>query len=84
MKIEKLLSQAALLSAILLAGCAHRYDMTLTNGVKITNVTKPMLNREQSVYTYKDVNGRICYISSGRVVEIGPHSSKNTTPGSLQ
>jgi hypothetical protein len=81
-KLAKLLP--LLFSAALLAGCAHRYDMTLTNGVRVTNVTKPILNREEGVFTYKDVAGNVKHINSGRVVDIAPHSNKNTTPGTFQ
>jgi hypothetical protein len=73
-----------LFAAALLTGCAHRYDMTLTNGLRLTNVTKPVLDRESGVYTYTDLNGRVRHVFAGRVVEIGPHSSKNNVPGSLQ
>ncbi len=74
----------ALLCLLLLAGCAHRYDITLTNGERITNVTKPVRDREKGVFTYKDVAGHDHYVSAGRVVDIGPHSNKNTTPGTMQ
>jgi hypothetical protein len=73
----------ALLSLALLAGCAHRYDVVLTNGQRITNVTKPVLDKQNGVFTYKDVAGHPHHVSAGRVVDIGPHSSKNTTPGTL-
>jgi hypothetical protein len=75
---------ACVVAAALLAGCAHRYDMTLTNGIRVTNVTKPVLDRQVGVYTYKDVVGNVKHVSAGRVVDISPHSSKNTTPGTLQ
>jgi hypothetical protein len=73
-----------LCAASLLAGCAHRYDMTLTNGLRITNVTKPVYDRDAGTFTYTDVAGNVKHISSGRVVEIAPHSSKNTVPGTMQ
>jgi hypothetical protein len=73
-----------IISAALLTGCAHRYDMTLTDGTRVTNVTKPVLDRHSGVYTYKDVAGNVHHKSAGRVVEIAPHSNKNTTPGTLQ
>jgi len=73
-----------LLSAALLAGCARHYDMTLSNGTRITNVTKPVLSREAGAFYYKDVAGKVHHVSSGRVLEIKPHSEKNTTPGTLQ
>jgi hypothetical protein len=75
---------AWVLAATLLAGCAHHYDITLTNGIRLTNVTKPVLDRDSGVYTYKDLNGRVRHVFAGRVVEIGPHSSKNNVPGSIQ
>jgi hypothetical protein len=61
---------------LLLAGCAHRYDITLTNSVRLTNVSKPVLDREAGVYLYKDVTGKEHKIMAGRVVQIDPHSSK--------
>jgi hypothetical protein len=36
------------------------------------------------VFIYKDVTGREHRVFAGKVVDIGPHSSKNTTPGSLK
>ena len=59
------------------------YDMTLTNGMRITNVTKPVLDRGEGAFYYKNVAGTVRHISAGRVVEIKPHSGKNTTPGTL-
>ena len=65
-----------LLSAGLWTGCA-RYDMLLTNSVRITNISRPKLDPAYGVYTYKDVTGAEHHVSAGRVVEIMPHSSKN-------
>jgi hypothetical protein len=73
-----------LLSAALLGGCARRYDVALTNGERITNVTRPVLDKENGVFNYKDVTGEEHHINAGRVVEIGPHSNKGTTPGTPQ
>jgi hypothetical protein len=70
----------SLLAAVLLSGCAHRYDIMLTNGGRVTNVTKPVLDRETGVFTYNDVAGHEHKISAGRVVDIGPHSKKNEPP----
>jgi hypothetical protein len=64
-----------LVVALLLTGCAHRYDMTLTNGIRITNVTKPVLNTDTDQFTYKDVAGNERHVSAARVMEIKPHSS---------
>ncbi|HEV7925267.1 MAG TPA: YgdI/YgdR family lipoprotein [Verrucomicrobiae bacterium] len=81
-KLAKLL--LLFLSTSLLAGCAHRYDIMLTNGERVTNVTKPVLDREHGVFAYKDVTGREHHLFAGKVVDIGPHSNKNTTPGTLK
>ena len=64
------------LAAALLAGCV-RYDMLLTNGGRITNVSKPRFDATNGIYSYKDVTGRERYVSAGRVVQIMPHSRKN-------
>jgi len=69
-----------LFSAALLSGCAHRYDILLTNGTRVTNVTKPVINRSAGVFTYKDVAGNEHKVNAGRVVDIGPHSEKNDLP----
>jgi hypothetical protein len=63
---------------VFLAGCMymHNYDLTLVNGMRITRVTKPKLNKETGVYTFKDINGKKETISASRVVEIAPHSDK--------
>ena len=68
------------LLALLLCGCAH-YDMTLTNGVRILNVHKPVLNKGRGLYEYVDAAGKKHYITASRVVEIAPHAkNKNNTP----
>jgi len=63
----------AVLALLLLAGCAHHYDMTLTNGIRVTNVTKPILNTDTDQYTYKDVAGNEHRVGAARVLEIKPH-----------
>ncbi len=67
---------ALLVLALLLSGCARHYDMTLTNGVRVTNVTRPVLDEENNTYTYKDVAGTEHKVSQVRVLEIKPHSHK--------
>ena len=59
-------------AAILMAGCAQRYKMTLTNGGTITTSSKPKLNAEHTAYLYKDHQGKETWVSAGRVVEIAP------------
>ena len=66
-----------LAALLLLAGCAHRYDVILTNNMRVTNVSKPRLDRSAGVYVWKDVNGQERRVSASRVVEIDPHSRKN-------
>jgi hypothetical protein len=70
-----------LLWAVLLAGCMHGYDITLVNGIKITHVSKPKLNKQTGVYTFKDIKGRTNSISAARVVEIAPHSNQKVIAG---
>jgi hypothetical protein len=73
---------SCLFAAALVSGCAHRWDMVLTNGARVTNISKP--KREGDVYVYKDVAGNVRHISAGRVLDIGPHTEKNSVAGSLQ
>ena len=73
-----------LVATLLLAGCAQHYDMTLTNGVRVTNISKPVFDRAAGTFTYKDLNGNVKHVFAGRVVEIAPHSEKDTTPGTMQ
>lgn len=60
----------AALAALLLAGCARHYKMTLTNGNTITTSSKPRLNKEGNTYIFKNLNGKETSISAGRVTEI--------------
>jgi hypothetical protein len=73
-----------LLGSVFLSGCMHHYDLTLVNGVRITHVSKPKLDKENGVYTFKDVTGKEKSISASKVVEIAPHSSKNVKAGMPQ
>lgn len=70
-----------LLGAVFLAGCMHNYDITLVNGMKITRVSKPKLNKETGVYTYKDIKGEKKSVGAARVVEIAPHSNQKVIAG---
>lgn len=60
----------AIAVAVLLAGCSHRYKVTLTNGNTFTTSSKPKLNKEGSAYVYKDGQGKESWISAGKVSEI--------------
>jgi hypothetical protein len=62
----------ALLLAAALCGCV-RYDMTLTNGGKMTNVRKPVRSQDGTYYTIKTADGKSYTIPASRVVNIAPH-----------
>jgi hypothetical protein len=68
----------SLAAVLLLAGCAHHYDLTLTNGIRVTNVSKPILDKNAGTYTYKDASGQERQIPASRVVEIDAHSSSRS------
>ena len=60
----------AIAMAILLVGCAQRYQVTLSNGNSFTTSSKPKLNKEGTAYLYKDHQGRDAWIPAGKVTEI--------------
>ena len=70
-----------LLSAALWTGCARHYDILMTDGTRVTNVTRPIKNKETGMLVYKDVAGHEHQKNAAHVVEISPHSSKNNPPG---
>lgn len=61
-----------LLAAVLLSGCV-RYDVTLNNGTKLTNVRKPVYDNETEQYVIKTATGKPMRVPAGRVVRIAPH-----------
>jgi hypothetical protein len=61
----------AAVCALLLAGCASHYDLTLTNGDVIRARTKPTLN-EQGHYVFKDLTGQEASVNRMRVRQIEP------------
>jgi len=67
-----------LLGAALISGCA-RYDMQLTNGMRVENIHKPVINKAGGVVEYTDAKGRKTTISMARVVEIEPHQKQKFT-----
>jgi hypothetical protein len=71
------------LSAALLTGCARRYDILLTDGTRVRNVTRPVKNKDTGMLNYKTVDGTVHSKSAARVVEIVPHSDKIAPPGSF-
>lgn len=56
----------------LFTGCARHYVITLTNGARITTLSKP--KQQGPVYVFKDAKGQPARISVGRVREIAPAS----------
>ena len=69
---------ALFIVAIALTGCHTGYDITTTNGMKITGVSKPRLDPQTSFYYYKDAAGQVNYIPSARVSVIEPTGSGET------
>jgi hypothetical protein len=59
--------------AAFLAGCANRYDVTLNNGMRLSGVSKPVLNRDTGEYSFNNASGQTMKIKEGRVREIEPH-----------
>ena len=70
------------LGAGFLTGCMHGYDVTLVNGMTITHVSKPKLDKQGGVYVFKNIKGETETINAARVVEIAPHSESK--PGFTQ
>jgi hypothetical protein len=58
----------------------HGYDMTLINGVTLTRISKPRLDKGTDTYIFKDGKGQLHKISAARVVEIQPHSNAPKGP----
>jgi len=75
-----------LLLAGFLAGCKTRYDITLNNGLKISGVSKPVLDPAKGEYRFKYSNGKEGSVKDMRVRVIEPHgdsddSKFNAPPG---
>jgi uncharacterized protein YcfL len=60
-------------AALLLAGCRSAYDVTLTNGMQFTGVSKPKLNREKGVFTFRNMSGKTYTVPETRIRTIEPH-----------
>jgi hypothetical protein len=64
---------------VVLTGCATRYyDVTLANGTRVVARSKPRLI--EGYYVFKDLGGQRQEISSFKVNEIAPHSTKPPSP----
>lgn len=80
MRINALLALALLAGFFVCSGCAQRYQLTLSNGTKVTTNSKPKL--KDGTYYYKDARGEERAISQARVREISPagQARKETSP----
>ena len=78
MKVLRLL----FLGLLVLTGCAHEYVMTMSNGVKLTTASKPVL--KQGRYVYKDTQGRQQFVPEGRVRQIEPASMAHEEEKAIQ
>ncbi len=68
---------AILLVATALAGCRTRFDVTLTSGMKITNVSRPKLEPQSNFYYFKDAAGQMHSMPASRVSVIEPTGSSD-------
>ena len=65
----------SLLFAVLVcAGCATRYNMTLTNGLVITAKGKPKVDEQRHIIFFTDATGKTNAIPEFRVTKIEPTS----------
>jgi hypothetical protein len=63
---------ALLLAAATLCGCV-RYDMTLTNGQRVSNIRKPARSKDGTTYTFVSADGKTFTVPARRVISIAPH-----------
>jgi hypothetical protein len=70
----------ALLVTLLCAGCASRYDITLSNGEIITSKGKPHLNSDKTAWIYITASGRTNALPAGNVTEVSPQSMTSANP----
>jgi hypothetical protein len=66
----------SILAALLSAGCASHYAVTLNNGTRLNVPGKPHLQGDS--YVYKDASGQEVYLPAGSVREIAPASEGNS------
>ncbi len=66
-----------LLPALLVAGCASKYDIVLTSNLRLQSVGKPRLDGD-GFYVFKDTDGRLQRVNSMRVREVAPTSMRST------
>jgi hypothetical protein len=59
--------------ALLVIGCKSNYDVTLTSGARYTGVSKPKLDKQGGMFTFKSASGRVFTVPETRVRTIEPH-----------
>ena len=69
-----------LLGIVVLTGCKTSYDLTLNNGKKITDISKPVFDETTGLYRFKTANGRDVKVSAGQVRTIEPHGDAPESP----
>jgi hypothetical protein len=68
----------ALLFAItVLTGCKTSYDVTLSDGKKITGVSKPVLDETKGQYQFKTADGQGVKVPASRIRLIEPHGESS-------
>lgn len=73
----KKIALVLLLAVFVCAGCATRYNISLTNGDVITARGKPKYDQAKGGFLYKDGQGQPAFVSGGRVREVAPASMSN-------
>ena len=66
-----------LLVVTVCAGCATRYNISLTNGDVITARGRPKYDQTKGGFYYTDGLGNPAFVSGGRVREVAPASMSN-------
>ena len=64
---------------VVLVGCKSSYDITLSNGRKVTGVSKPVFDERLGLYRFKMADGKEARLSSSRVRLIEPHGESSET-----
>jgi hypothetical protein len=73
-----------LLLAGLVAGCATRYNVTLTSGRTISAKGKPRFDKTRNSFVFKDATGQQVVMPAMRIREIAPASmSSQNIPTSV-
>src|SRR5438105_3062426 len=74
----------SVVAALLLAGCAQRYNITLTNNHVITTGSRPKLNKRKDAFVFKNLSGTMAAVPAGTVKQIEPQSHKPTEDAILK